>query len=159
MDTGRNNAPEPQELPIPATEGENALQLQVRQAMAAIVRGMQDIQAEFMRVSTELAAMSREMTELRRAVRTLTKITPAQAKSLNAAISARAAALCADYGLAGHEKAVANAIRRAVKMTTGIQSMRELPRDEYSVALDQIEMWDDYKTMKSIQTRMREGCK
>lgn len=159
MDTSRNNAPEPQGLPIPVEE-ENALQLQIGQEMAAaIVRGMQDIQAEFMRVSAELAATSREMTELRRAVRTLTKITPAQAKSLSDGIRARAAALCADYGLTGHEKTVANAIRRAVKMTTGIQSMRELPRDEYSVALDQVEMWDDYKTMKSIQSRMREGCK
>lgn len=159
MDTSRNNVPEPQGLPIPAAEEENALQPQIRQAMAATVRAMQDIQAELMRVSAEFANMNREMTELRRAVRTLTKITPAQIKSLNDRIRARAAVLCADYGLAGHEKAVANAIRRAVKMTTGIQSMRELPRDEYSVALDQIEMWDDYKTMKGIQSRMQEGCK
>ena len=96
------------------------------------------------------------MTALEQQVRLLTKVTPAQATELNRAVRVRAAELCETYRIAGSEKSVANAIRRAVKLLTGVGSMRELPRCEYTVAMEQVRMWDDYKTMKAIKNKRGE---
>ena len=70
------------------------------------------------------------------------------------AIRQRAAELCETYRAQGCEKAAANAIRRAVRLTTGTNSVRELPRCEYSVAMEQVRMWDDRKTMKALRAKV-----
>lgn len=118
----------------------------VRQAfsqMGEIMRGMADM----------IRATNEEMAALKREVRLLTKVTPAQATAINEAIRMRAAELCESYHAMGCEKPVANAIRRAVRLTTGTNSVRELPRCEYSVALEQVRMWDDYKVMRAIRAK------
>ena len=103
--------------------------------------------ANMMRATNErIASMERE-------IRLLTKVTPAQATAINTAIRDRAGVLCSDYRAPGCEKAVANAIRRALKLTTGVSSVRELPRCEYSVALQSVQIWDDYKAMKAIKAK------
>ena len=115
-----------------------ALPADVRQTlgqMGEIMRGMADM----------LRATNERMAALEREVRLLTKVTPAQANAIHEAIRSRAAEIC--------EKAAANAIRRAVRLTTGISSVRDLPRCEYSVAMEQVRMWDDYKAMKAIRAR------
>jgi len=86
-------------------------------------------------------------------VRLLTKVTPAQAREINAAIRARAAELCATYRAPGCEKAVANAIRREMRLTQGVQSVRELARCEYPVASQQARLWDDRITMKATRAK------
>ena len=35
----------------------------------------------------------------------------------------------------------------------GVQNVREVPRCEYSVALQTVKLWDDYKTMKAIKAK------
>ena len=111
--------------------------------MGEIMRGMADM----------LRATNERMAALEREVRLMTKVTPAQASTINEAIRARAAEICVQYRAQGHEKATANAIRRAVRLITGINSIRELPRCEYSIAMEQVQMWDDYKTMKAIKAK------
>ena len=111
--------------------------------MAAAVVGM----AEMVRAAND------RMTGIETELRMLTKITPAQANAINAAIRDRAAELCGAHRAPGCEKAVANAIRRAVKLTTGISAVRELPRCEYSVAMEQVQLWDDYKAIKAIKKK------
>ena len=111
--------------------------------MGEIMRGMADM----------LRATNERMAALEREVRLLTKVTPAQANAIHEAIRSRAAEICAQYRAEGCEKAAANAIRRAVRLTTGISSVRDLPRCEYSVAMEQVRMWDDYKAMKAIRAR------
>ena len=123
-----------------------ALPADVRQTlgqMSEIMRGMADM----------LRATNERMAALEREVRLLTKVTPAQANAIHEAIRSRAAEICAQYRAEGCEKAAANAIRRAVRLTTGISSVRDLPRCEYSVAMEQVRMWDDYKAMKAIRAR------
>ena len=100
-----------------------------------------------------LRATNERMASLEREVKLLTKVTPAQANAINNAIRQRAAELCETYRAQGCEKAAANAIRRAVRLTTGTNSVRELPRCEYSVAMEQVQMWDDYKTMRAIKAK------
>lgn len=113
--------------------------------MGEVMRGMADM----------LRATNERMTSLEREVRLLTKVTPAQATAINEAIRTRAAELCESYHAEGCEKAAANAIRRAVRLTTGVNSMRELPRCEYSIALEQVRMWDDYKAMRALRANKR----
>lgn len=128
------------------TEQAPALPAEVAQAvtqMAQAMRGMADM----------VRATNERMTALEQQVRLLTKVTPAQAAEINAAIRARAAELCQSYRCAGCEKAAANAIRRAVRLMQGVQSVRELPRCEYSVALQQARIWDDYKAMRAMKAR------
>lgn len=114
--------------------------------MGEIMRGMADM----------LRATNERMASLEREVRLLTKVTPAQANAINEAIRQRAAELCESYHAQGCEKATANAIRRAVRLTTGTNSVRELPRCEYGVAMEQVRMWDDRKTMKALRAKKSE---
>ena len=101
-----------------------------------------------------LRATNERMASLEREVKLLTKVTPAQANAINNAIRQRAAELCETYRAQGCEKAAANAIRRAVRLTTGTNSVRDLPRCEYSVAMEQVRMWDDRKTMKALRAKV-----
>ena len=50
-------------------------------------------------------------------------------------------------------KATGNATRRELRLTMGVQNVREVPRCEYSVALQTVKLWDDYKTMKAIKAK------
>lgn len=104
-------------------------------------------------MASMMRATNERIAELEREIRLLTKVTPAQANAINAAVRERAAELCASYRATGCEKLVGNAIRRAVKLTTGVSNVRELPRCEYSVAMQQVAMWDDYKAMKAIKAK------
>lgn len=112
--------------------------------MGDIMRGMANM----------LRATNERMASLEREVKLLTKVTPAQAGAINEAIRVRAADLCEAYRAQGCERAAANAIRRAVRLTTGTNSVRDLPRCEYSVAMEQVRMWDDRKTMKALRAKI-----
>lgn len=114
--------------------------------MGDIMRGMANM----------LRATNERMASLEREVKLLTKVTPAQAGAINEAIRVRAAELCEAYRAQGCERAAANAIRRAVRLTTGTNSVRDLPRCEYSVAMEQVRMWDDRKTMKALRAKISE---
>ena len=123
-----------------------ALPADVRQTlgqMGEIMRGMADM----------LRATNERMGMLEQQVRLLTKVTPAQASAISAAIRDRAKELCATYRATGCEKATGNAIRRELRLTMGVQNVREVPRCEYSVALQTVKLWDDYKTMKAIKAK------
>ena len=109
--------------------------------MGEIMRSMADM----------LRATNERMASLEREVRLMTKVTPAQANAINEAIRQRAVELCGEYRAKGCEKAAA--IRRAVRLTTGVNSIRELPRCEYAVAMEQVKMWDDFKTMKALRSK------
>lgn len=112
--------------------------------MGDIMRGMANM----------LRATNERMASLEREVKLLTKVTPAQANAINEAIRGRAAELCESYRAHGCEKTVANAIRRAVRLTTGTNSVRDLPRCEYSIAMEQVRMWDDRKIMKAQRAKI-----
>lgn len=126
-------------LPIPAAVAEEMRQMrEALQTMAGLLR-----------------TTNETMAQLQRQVRLLEKVTPAQASALNKAIRERAAQLCDLYAARGCDKAVAAAIRKAVKLRFGATTAKDLPRCEYEVAMTQVQGWDDYKTMKDIKGRAR----
>lgn len=123
--------------------------------LADLAAGQRQI-AEAMHALAEMARMTSErMTMLERQVSLLTKVTSMQARELNTAIRARAVELAAMYTLPGCENALANAIRRDLRITAGVSSVRELPRCEFKVYMQQVEMWDDYKIVKAIRQKTR----
>ena len=126
----------------------------VQMANALELKHMAEMMAT---MAAMLQATTESMEQLRRQVRLLEKVTPAQASALNRAIRERATELCAIYMLRGEggEKAVAAAIRKAVKLRFGAASAKDLPRCEYEVAMAQVQGWDDYKIMKGIREKVK----
>ena len=124
---------------------------------AEVAQEMQQMREALQTMAGLLRTTNETMLQLQRQVRLLEKVTPAQASALNRAIRERAMELCAIYMLRadGCEKAVAAAIRKAVKLRFGAATAKELPRCEYEVAMAQVQGWDDYKTMKDIKGRAR----
>lgn len=121
--------------------------LSMEQATAQMLQIMQGMAVMLQATNDRMAALEQQ-------VRLLTKVTPAQARELNAAMRTRAEQLCAgDRRLAGSEKALTNAIRRDVRLATGVQSMRELARCDYAVTLRRIQMWDDPDVVRSMRKK------
>lgn len=104
-----------------------------------------------------LQATTESMEQLRRQVRLLEKVTPAQATTINRAIRERATEICTIYMVRGDqgEKLAAVAIRKAVKLQFGAGSVKEIPRCDYEIALEQVRTWDDYKAMKVIREKAK----
>ena len=122
---------------------------------AAVVEEMQQMREALQTMAGLLRATNETMMQLQRQVRLLEKVTPSQASALNRAIRERATELCAIYMAPGCDKAVATAIRKAVKLRFGAATAKELPRCEYEVAMAQVQGWDDYKVMKGIREKLR----
>lgn len=112
-----------------------------------------ELMAAINSMATLLRMTNERMAALEAEVKRLTKVTPSQASALNRAIRDRAAAICAKHHATGCEKAMANAIRAAVKHTCGISTARELPRCDYAVAMRQVEIWDDYRKIREIKAK------
>lgn len=132
--------------------GENTATLECLDKMQA---GINQTAMLMQAMADALRANQQIMAELAREVHQLTKVTPAQVKALNAAIKDRAAEVCAASRAIGGEKAMASAIRKHVKLTMGVNTLRELPRADWSTAMAAIEGWNDFRTIKKIREGMR----
>ena len=126
----------------------------VQMANALELKHMAEMMAN---MAAMLKATTESMEQLRRQVRLLEKVTPAQATSINRAIRDRATEICTIYMVLGDqsEKLAAAAIRKAVKLQFGAGSVKEVPRCDYEIALEQVRTWDDYKAMKAIREKAR----
>ena len=111
--------------------------------MAQTLRAMADM----------IRATNERMSALEHQVRLMEKVTPGQARAINEAIQARGRELCQSYRAPGQEKGAANAIRKEIRLTAGVTSMKELPRCDYALVMKQIQMWDDYKQMKALRAK------
>lgn len=128
---------------------------QMNDASRAMADAMRDV-ANMVRATNE------RMTALEKEVRLLTKVTGAQASEIGKAIRERAAALCTERKLPPEaDKPIAAAIRREIRLTTGVEAVRDIPRCEYQVILRRVQLWDDYKAIKAIRAKVeaRNGAK
>lgn len=128
--------------------------LTAQQATAVEIKRMAEMMAT---MAALLQATTESMEQLRRQVRLLEKVTPAQATEINKAIRGRATEICAIYMIRDDraEKLAAAAIRKAVKLQFGAGAVKEIPRCDFEIALEQVQGWDDYKTMKEIKGRAK----
>lgn len=125
-----------------------------RDATALELKHMAEMMAT---MAAMLQATTESMEQLRRQVRLLEKVTPAQASAVNKAIRERATEICALYLIRDDrgEKLAAAAIRKAVKLQFGAGAVKEIPRCDYEIALEAVRKWDDYKTMKDIKGKVK----
>lgn len=98
------------------------------------------------------------MEALEKQIRLNTPVTPQQAKYLGEEIKNRARELLAKYDVedAKAVRKLGSAIRKAVLTRYGIGSLDELPKCEYTVAMSQIQMWNE---MLRVRDCVREARK
>lgn len=128
--------------------------LTAQQATAVEIKRMAEMMAT---MAAMLQATTESMEQLRRQVRLLEKVTPAQATEINRAIRGRATEICGIYMIRDDraEKLAAAAIRKAVKLQFGAGAVKEIPRCDFEIALEQVQGWDDYKVMKDIGKKVK----
>lgn len=136
------------------TRIQDAAMLEAQESAAQEMRRMSEMLAT---MAAMLQATTESMEQLRRQVRLLEKVTPAQAGEINRAVRERAQALCRLYGAPGGEKSAAAAIRKAMRLQLGAATTREIPRCDYEIALEAARGWDDYKVMRGIRDTARRG--
>jgi len=119
----------------------------------AMVRRMEQLMQG---MAGTISAMHEEMAQMKKQIQMLTPVTASQEKALNAQIRQRSEELRKIYRLEANARApIANAIRKEIKLAGGVSAIRELPRVEYNVYLERIALWDDYRAMKEIRTRLK----
>lgn len=98
------------------------------------------------------------MEALEKQIRLNTPVTPQQAKYLGEEIKNRARELLAKYDVedAKAVRKLGSAIRKAVLTRYGIGNLAELPKCEYTVAMSQIQMWNE---MLRVRDCVREARK
>ena len=137
-----------QENNLPAERQEQVTLAAAGQSIRIMAETMQ-------RMSETMQDVLDRMAELEAAVRTLEKVTPAQANQINAAMRERAREICEDWRIDGGRKIVTGWIRRAVTDRTGAKTAREIPRCDYGSVMGMIAGWEDVELIRDVRARMR----
>lgn len=97
------------------------------------------------RVAATQKIQTDRLEAIERQIRLNTPISKQQEKYLNDAIRAKARELLLKRSVEDDKatRKLAAAIRKSVLARYGIASMREIPKHEYSVAMSQINLWND----------------
>lgn len=149
------------ELSTQQPSGDAVMITAVNVAIREVIMPFMASLSEMMRNNTEalqyLAAQQKVQTDhmeaLEKQIRLNTLVTPTQSRYLNDAIRKRAKEILNKKGCIDDKKAVTKlsaAIRKAVLSRYGIASLNEIPKHEYSVAMQQIDTWNDAMTVMSI---------
>ena len=100
--------------------------------------------------------MNERIDRLDKQMQQLTPITGTQERAIGERIKQRAEELREVYKLPEEcRTAIASAIRKDIKATGGVRAIRELPRVDYPVYIDQIALWDNFAMMRE----MRRNCR
>ena len=111
------------------------------------------------RLAASQAVQNNRLEALEKQIRLQTPITTKQAQYLSDAIRSRARELLDKRDLSGDKWAVTklgNAIRKDVLARYGVAGMREIPRHEYQVAMNQIGMWSNALVIRDVAKEARE---
>lgn len=111
------------------------------------------------RLAAQQKVQSDRMEALERQIRLNTLVTPTQAKFLNDAMRQKARDILSRWTYEGDKKAVnalAGKIRRSVCSRYGIASVNEIPKHEYSVAMEHIAVWNDLLIVRDVCNAARE---
>lgn len=110
-------------------------------------------------IATSQDVIRNRMEALEKQVRLQTPVTEKQARYLGEAAKSRAKELLDKKGAAEDRKAVAKltrAIRKSVLMRYGYGSFQEIPKVEYSVAMDMIATWNSVMEVMEAAREARE---
>jgi len=97
------------------------------------------------------------MEALERQIRLNTLVTPQQVRYINDGIRARARELLDKRGV-DNDKAMrklGNAIRKSVLARYGVAALHEIPKHEYSVAMNHVATWNDILCVRDVVKEAR----
>ena len=151
------------ELVTISPEGMQMMAVAVRELMGPLMEGIGEMLKNntqaMEQIATSQQMMSDRIDALEKQLRLNTPMTAKQVQYLNDAIRNRARELLDKRGFGDDKKAVTklgNAIRRSIPARYGVGSMKEIPRCEYAVALNQIESWNQMMTVLDVAREARE---
>lgn len=102
-----------------------------------------DLTTYLTQVQTILQVQSGQISRLEEMLREMVTLTTAQEGTIKRAALARAKELCAKYGMDNAlQRKVASAIRADITKPSGVRAVRDIPRSEYKIALEQTETWE-----------------
>ena len=113
------------------------------------------------RLAASQAVQNNRLEALEKQIRLQTPVTAKQAQYMNDAIRTKARELLDKRELSGDKWAVTklgNAIRKDVLARYGVAGLREIPRHEYQVAMNQIGIWGNALVIRDVvkEARKRE---
>lgn len=132
----------------------------MRPVMQSIGKMLENNTAALEQLSAAQSVQNDRLEALEKQIRLQTKVDGKQASYLNDAIRQRSRELLSKRDI-DEKKAVTklgNHIRRAVLARYGISTLRDVPKHEYSVAMQQIEIWNNALLVGDVvkEARQRE---
>lgn len=97
------------------------------------------------------------MKALERQIRLNTLVTPQQVRYINDAIRARARDLLDKRGVDDDRstRKLSNAIRKSILSRYGVAALHEIPKHEYSVAMNHVGTWNDMLSVRDVVKEAR----
>lgn len=132
--------------PVLAAAVNTALREFVAPLMASLAELMANNTEALQYLASQQKVQTDRMEALERQIRLNTLVTPTQVRYINDAIRKRAREILSKKNLDGDAKAVTRlsaSIRKAVLSRYGVAALHEIPKHEYSVAMQQIGTWND----------------
>lgn len=157
MPDGKDNA-----LSVLTPEQMQVIPAIIQQMMGPIVDAMGKLLEHNAEALDQLAGAQKVQNDrleaLEKQIRLNTLVTPQQVRYMNDAIRARARDLLFKREIedAKAVKKLGNAIRKSVLSRYGISALHEIPKHEYSVAMNQIGMWSDALQVRDVVKEARE---
>ena len=129
----------------------------MRPVMQTIGKMLENNTAALEQLSSAQSIQNDRLEALERQIRLQTPVSGKQVSYLNTAIKARARELLDKRGI-DDGKAITklgNLIRKSVLIRYGIVNLREVPKHEYQVALQQVGMWNDALAVMDVTKEAR----
>ena len=129
-----------------------AVQTEMMQSLVQLMRSMSDMVAA---TNASMEAIQHRLDAMERRQQLMERVTPGQAKAINAALKKQAQLMCALYGLPeAAEKKLVAVIRTDLCNSAGVRTVRDLPACDYDVHLEQIELWEQYEKIQLIKAKL-----
>lgn len=141
---------------MPETIGEIIAEL-MRPVIQTMSKMLENNTVALEQLSAAQSIQNDRLGALEKQIRLQTPISGKQVSYLNDAIRARARELLDKRDVDDRKATVrlGNAIRKAVLSRYGVSGLREIPKHEYNVALQQIGMWSDALTVRDVVKEAR----
>lgn len=162
MDDGKLMISEKKEIAAVDPAIAAAVGAAIREMLSPLMASMAELMANNTEALQYLASQQKVQTDrmdaLERQIRLNTLVTPTQVRYLNEAIRRRAREILSKKNLEEDKKAVnklSASIRKSVLARYGVGAIHEIPKHEYSVAMQQIDTWNDALVLMDITREAR----
>lgn len=129
--------------------------------MQTIGKMLENNTAALEQLSAAQSIQNDRLEALEKQIRLQTKVDGKQVSYLNDAIRRKSRAMLSEWEIDDGKavRQLGNRIRKAVLARYGISTLRDVPKHEYNVAMQQVEMWNDVFDVSDIVKEARERIK